>query len=71
MAETGSARDLHMAYNPGPARLYKLFPSFREKGLAVPDSAVCAEQCERGGIGEARNAWTRKQFESAAASATR
>lgn len=55
-----------MAYNLGAWRLYNLFPTFREKGLAVPDYMVCAQQCRRGGIDQARNDWTKAQFESAA-----
>jgi GH24 family phage-related lysozyme (muramidase) len=59
-----------MAYNLGPDRLYKLFPTFREKGLAKRDYLECARQCTRGEIGQARNDWTKSQFEKAAKAVT-
>jgi len=55
-----------MAYNLGPQRLYDLFPTFREQGLAKRDYKTCADECERGGIGQARNDWTRAEFLKAA-----
>lgn len=55
-----------MAYNLGPTGLYQKFPTFRTKGLAVNDYAVCARECRRIGPGRRRNDWTRAQFEAAA-----
>ncbi|MDF1793428.1 MAG: hypothetical protein P1U88_16050, partial [Thalassobaculaceae bacterium] len=55
-----------MAYNLGPQGLYGGFPSFRSKGLAVRDYAICAEECRRIGPAPARHMWTRDQFEAAA-----
>lgn len=52
-----------MAFNLGVTGLYTKFPTFRG-GLDAHDWALCARECERGGIGAARNAWTRRQFES-------
>jgi len=58
-----------MAYNLGVSGLYNGYPTFRGKGLAKHDWAVCAEECYRNGPGKARNDWTRQQFEQAAAEA--
>ena len=60
-----------MAYNLGPQGLYRSFPTFRTKGLAVRDYLVCARECRRIGPSPARNTWTRDQFEAAAQEAKR
>lgn len=55
-----------MAYNLGIGGLTSKFPTFC-KAVKDKDWATAAQQCERGGIGDARNAWTKAQFEKAAA----
>jgi len=57
-----------MAYNLGLGKLTSLFPTFC-KAVQGKDWAAAAKECERGGIPDDRNDWTRAQFEKAAAAA--
>jgi GH24 family phage-related lysozyme (muramidase) len=57
-----------MAYNLGISGLTSKFPTFC-KVVKDKDWATTAKQCQRGGIGDARNDWTKAQFEKAAAGA--
>jgi hypothetical protein len=56
---------LDMAYNLGPAGLLKGYPRMLS-AVEAGDWAQAAAECVRGGIGAARNAWTKQQFLSAA-----
>jgi GH24 family phage-related lysozyme (muramidase) len=55
---------LDMAYNLGPAGLLKGYPKMLS-AVEAGDWAQAAAECARGGIGAARNAWTKQQFLSA------
>jgi GH24 family phage-related lysozyme (muramidase) len=55
---------LDMAYNLGPEGLLKGYPRMLQ-AVEAGNWAQAAAECERGGIGAARNAWTSKQFLSA------
>ena len=52
---------LDMAYNLGPAGLLKGYPKMLS-AVETGDWAQAAAECARGGIGAARNAWTKQQF---------
>jgi GH24 family phage-related lysozyme (muramidase) len=58
-----------MAYNLGIAGLTSKFPTFC-KAVKDKDWATAAKECQRGGIGDSRNDWTKAQFEKVAAAAT-
>lgn len=53
-----------MAYNLGIGKLTSEFPIFC-KAVKNKDWATAAKECERGGIGDTRNAWTKTQLETA------
>jgi GH24 family phage-related lysozyme (muramidase) len=55
---------LDMAYNLGPEGLLTGYPRLL-RAVESNSWAQAAAECVRGGIGEARNAWTRQQFLSA------
>jgi GH24 family phage-related lysozyme (muramidase) len=55
---------LDMAYNLGPEGLLKGYPRMLQ-AVETGNWALAAAECERHGIGAARNAWTSKQFLSA------
>jgi GH24 family phage-related lysozyme (muramidase) len=55
---------LDMAYNLGPAGLLTGYPRLLH-AVDTGSWAQAAAECARGGISEARNAWTRLQFLSA------
>jgi GH24 family phage-related lysozyme (muramidase) len=55
---------LDMAYNLGPAGLLKGYPKMLS-AVEAGNWAQAAAECARGGIGAARNAWTKQQFLSA------
>lgn len=55
-----------MAYNLGTGKLTSQFPNFC-KAVKDKDWAKAATECKRGGISDARNDWTKSQFEAAAA----
>ncbi len=57
-----------MAYNLGAGKLVSDFPTFC-KAVKAKDWATAAKECQRGGIGDARNAWTKAQLEKADADA--
>ena len=57
-----------MAYNLGVEKLTSEFPNF-SKAVKARDWATAAQQCQRRGIGDARNNWTKSQLENAAADA--
>jgi GH24 family phage-related lysozyme (muramidase) len=57
---------LDMAYNLGPTGLLRGYPRLLQ-AIAAGDWAQAAAECARNGIGPARNAWTKRQFLSAAA----
>ncbi len=56
---------IDMVYNLGEGGLVRRFPRFCA-AVRAQDWAQAAEQCQRQGIQAARNAWARKQFETAA-----
>jgi GH24 family phage-related lysozyme (muramidase) len=53
-----------MAYNLGAGKLVSDFPTFC-KAVKAKDWATAAKECQRGGIGDSRNAWTKAQLETA------
>ncbi len=53
-----------MAYNLGSGKLVSDFPTFC-KAVKAKDWATAVKECQRGGIGDARNAWTKAQLEKA------
>jgi GH24 family phage-related lysozyme (muramidase) len=55
---------LDMAYNLGVGGLFHEYPKMLE-AIASGDWTAAAAECQRHGIGEARNAWTRAQLLSA------
>ena len=57
-----------MAYNLGVEKLTSEFPTF-SKAVRARDWATAARECQRRGIGDARNNWTKLQLENAAAGA--
>ena len=57
-----------MAYNLGVEKLTSEFPNF-SKAVRAKDWATAASQCQRRGIGDARNNWTKTQLDNAAADA--
>ena len=57
-----------MAYNLGVEKLTSEFPNF-SKALKARDLAAAASHCQRRGIGDACNNWTKAQVENAAADA--
>jgi GH24 family phage-related lysozyme (muramidase) len=57
-----------MAYNLGVEKLTSGFPTF-SKAVRARDWATAARECQRRGIGDARNNWTKLQLENAAAGA--
>ena len=52
-----------MAFNLGTAGLLRKFPKF-VNAFRAKDWHVCAQECERHGIQQSRNEWTRAVFES-------
>lgn len=58
---------MDMAFNMGPHRLFdplpRGFPHFIA-AFKARDWATCAEQCQRQGVQQSRNDWTRQQFDS-------
>lgn len=61
---------MDMVFNLGNSGLINKFPTFTRAARAK-DWRTCANECERGGIGDARNAMTKKLFEDAATAAGR
>jgi GH24 family phage-related lysozyme (muramidase) len=57
-----------MAYNLGVEKLTSEFPNF-SKAVKARDWSGAAGECQRRGIGDARNNWTKAQLENAAADA--
>jgi GH24 family phage-related lysozyme (muramidase) len=54
-----------MAFNLGLGGLTSGFPHFC-RAVRARDWATAASQCQRNGIGDSRNNWTKAQFEAAA-----
>jgi hypothetical protein len=57
---------LDMAYNLGPAGLLRGYPRML-RAVESGNWAQAAAECGRGGIGAARNGWTKAQFLAAGA----
>lgn len=53
-----------MTYNLGIGKLLSEFPKFC-RAVKSNDWATAANECQRGGIGDTRNAWTKTQLETA------
>ncbi len=66
--EEACAAIFDMAYNLGLGKLTSQFPSFCA-AVKAKDWATAAAQCNRLGIPDSRNAWTKSQLEKAAADA--
>jgi GH24 family phage-related lysozyme (muramidase) len=60
---------LDMAFNLGVAGLASKFPRLKAAAEAG-DWNSCAAQCERKGIQESRNLWTKQQFQRASSAAS-
>lgn len=66
MPQTAKLALLDMAYNLGPAGLFREYPRMLE-AVAAGAWATAAGECLRHGPGDVRNAWTKAMFLEAAA----
>jgi GH24 family phage-related lysozyme (muramidase) len=64
--EEACAAIFDMSFNLGLGKLTSQFPNFC-KAVKHVDWSTAAAQCHRNGINDARNAWTKAQFEKAEA----